>query len=81
MTLTFNINDLDCKTDIDFLMSYALEHHRQLVIDYMESTYYSDCSTYEGGIDDWFGLGSVILYELGLTPSVQVDHSQIKLTL
>ena len=38
-------------------------------------------NSYEGGLHDWWGLGSVFLWELSLVPTFKVDTKGVTITI
>jgi len=83
--LTINIdNSFDDQldfNDIDAIMKRALKTNRKEIMKYFDSKYDIDSTTYEFGIDDWFGLSSVMLYELGADIGVRVGQSLLQLII
>ena len=81
---TFNTADY-ASSDVHNLMQKALEEDRAEIINAI--AYDADISPerlqneYEGGIDSWFGLGSVMLFELGYTINVQFVNDKIEFTI
>lgn len=69
---TFTLEQVEATnmTDINTaILSYVLHQHRAKIVKAIEKEYPTIQSIeheYEGGIDTWFGPGSVMLYELGL---------------
>lgn len=82
--MKFTVN-LECieSNSIQNIFDSVLSQHRQSIINYIESQVVGDIDleTYEGGIDNWFGLGSVMLYELSYEPKLEFTQQQVHLTL
>lgn len=57
-------------TELDCICKYVLKHHRNEILNAISSISGINSQNlderYNGGIDSWFGPGSVMLYELGL---------------
>lgn len=57
-------------------MDYLLSKHRATIVDWLDKACGErDWNEYEGGIDSWWGLGSVFGYELGLEWVMKVPAS------
>ena len=54
-----NNNGYPSSNNLDDLMQYFLSRHRQKILDHYASQGI-DANTFEGGIDWWFGHGSVM---------------------
>ena len=63
------------------LFQYMLDNHRTKLVAWLEEKCGIDPNTYEGGIKDWWGLGSVTLYELGLEFNFHYKEGQIVMTI
>jgi hypothetical protein len=62
-------NDVDLG-NINDICKHALKHNRTRIVKALTKRFPSlfskqDIDQYEGGIDTWFGVGSVMCYELG----------------
>ena len=53
------------------------------IIEFLQPIFPSinDFDSYEGGIDDWFGLGSVFCYELGLIVNYKIECNKLTITI
>lgn len=48
-------------------LNALLARHKRDIVGFIEKNFYvENCSFYEGGIDEWWGIGSVTLFELGI---------------
>jgi len=76
-----NTNDLT----LSVITELAWTQHKPQIREWFQNLLIDgyDIDTYEGGIEDWFGLGSVMLYELGVSVNFQVsdNHHGIDLIL
>jgi hypothetical protein len=75
-SFTFSVDGVDAHTDTTSYYEYALKQKRKAIVSAISKhTGILPAKlevTYEGGIDCWFGPGSVMLYELGLV--VRITH-------
>jgi hypothetical protein len=54
-------------TDVDYILQEHLRTNRESVFEWFKKELPEiDLLEYEGGIDDWWGMGSVTMWELGL---------------
>ena len=67
----------------DEMMSFLFEFFRADCIKYLEANGHTDTdwNDYEGGIDEWWGFGSVFLYELGMRVKWEASDEGTVLTL
>ena len=65
----------------DQLLKNILKEYRKEVLAFLTTLFDEDWNTYEGGIDSWWGLGSVFLYELGLSCTVKYSSNGITITI
>lgn len=74
-----NPNDLT----LDMITKLAWTQHKPQIREWFNQLLSVSIDTYEGGIEGWFGLGSVLLYELGVVVNFQVsdNHHGIDLIL
>jgi hypothetical protein len=78
---TINIDDLQSLNFNEVFNEFFTQHEEEI------TKYFSDClpdidiHTYEDGIYCWFGLGSVMLHELGFEPELKFNCHTIELTL
>ncbi len=67
---------------IEEVLSKHFSTHRDEVIEWFSEQFPElDMNTYEGGIDEWFGLGSVTLFELGLEFHVKYTARKVEVAI
>jgi hypothetical protein len=81
ITVRWNSNDVNFDINVNSLMKRILSEKRETVINYINNNYNINCETFEGGIDDWFGIGSVTMCELGMQVKLVLNEEYIELTL
>lgn len=63
-----NTNDLTLRQIIDT----CYEWNRTAIIKFMQEQIDFDPQEFEGGIDSWFGWGSVMMFELGFKINIEL---------
>jgi len=81
LKLKLNFNDLTDAHSIPATYADFLKEHKQEIYEYIAKQHDVNPFTYEGGVDTWFGLGSVMLYELCLEPSIEWKADEVTLTI
>lgn len=62
-------------SNMNELLRMAFKIHRKEIVSWFSSRFPdTDFETFEGGIDSWFGLGSVLVYEFGVDVYLKVSH-------
>lgn len=87
LSFTLNVNDYpheeslyDCTPNQQ--LAFLWRHNKREILKWMSSQYPDkDWNTYEGGIERWWGMGSVFAFELGLSLSVKYHANCNKITL
>jgi len=67
-------------------MEMAYAKYKPEIVAFIESKVpdlAGELETFEGGIDSWYGFGSVMLYELGIRVNIQIsaDHDGFDIIL
>lgn len=63
-------------------MTHILSRNKVMICDWLDKECgVKDWNEYEGGIDSWWGIGSVFGYELGLTYRMEVPPGEQRITI
>ena len=81
LELKLNLDNLTDVGDTSATFKDFLKEHKQEIYKHMSDTYDINPFTFEDGVDNWFGLGSVLLFELGMRPTIQYSAEEVILTL
>lgn len=79
---TFKVEYDQYSDNSSFVMTQHFKSHRDEVLEWMQETFPEiDLMRYEGGIDSWFGLGSVMLCELGIEVHFKYTALRLEVTM
>lgn len=79
-TYTFSYTHEEADSvDLDTILKLRLNTHRSEVIEFLKQNDVKE--SFEGGVDSWWGLGSVFLFELNFTAVMTVTRYGVTVTI
>lgn len=81
LTLQVSFHNVGACT-VNEMLEQALNNHRDEIVVWLAKRNDINANTYEGGIDGWWGWGSVMMCELGIMVDIKItDKDDVTLVL
>ena len=81
LVLKLNLDHLTDHNDISKVFDDFFKEYKLKICEHISSVHNIDPFKFEGGVESWFGLGSVMLYSLNLQPTIKWNEDEVELTL